>query len=316
MHLGFVSAILADQSLDEVLDFAAAEGFSCVELMCWPAGKAERRYAGVTHIDVVNLTDSDATVIRDKVIGRGLAISGLGYYPNPLCPDRAEAQVYIDHLAKVIETAPRLGVHQVNTFIGRDPAKSVDENWPRFLEVWKPLVALAEQHGVRIGIENCPMYFSKDEWPSGKNLAISPAIWRRMFGDIPSDHFGLNYDPSHLVWQQMDYLAPVREFASRIFHVHAKDAIVDREKLDDVGTLATPLEYHTPKLPGLGEIDWGRFFSVLGQSGYTGPVCIEVEDRPYEKTLQGRQGALRQSARFLRNFMAEELAIPAPPPAS
>ena len=310
MKLGFVSAILADQSLEEVLHFAQVEKFSCVELMCWPRGKAERRYAGVTHIDVTELSDSDAAKINEATLEKGITISALGYYPNPLCPDRAEATVYIDHLKKVIETAPKLGVNTVTTFIGRDPAKSIDDNWQRFLEVWKPLVKHAEANGVRIAIENCPMYFSSDEWPGGKNLAISPAIWRRMFEDIPSDSFGLNYDPSHLLWMQMDYLKPLREFTDKLFHIHAKDAIIDRDALDDVGILATPLEYHTPKLPGLGDINWGKFFSVLGQVGYTGPVCIEVEDRPYEKTLAGRQGALRQSSRFLRNFISEELSEP------
>lgn len=308
MKLGFVSAILADQSLDEVLDFAANEGFSCVELMCWPVGKAERRYAGVTHVDVTDITQDQADEIKGKVSDRGLSISGLGYYPNPLVADHEEAQVYIDHLGKVLEAAPKLGVKVVNTFTGRNPAQSVDDQWQRFLNVWKPLIQQAEDNDVKVAIENCPMYFSIDEWPSGKNLAISPAIWRRMFSDIESDHFGLNYDPSHLLWQLMDYLKPIKEFSSKFFHVHAKDATVDKAALDDVGILATPLEYHTPKLPGLGDIDWGKFFSVLGQEGYTGSVCIEVEDRPYEKNLTGRQGALRQSARFLRNFMAEELA--------
>ena len=308
MKLGFVSAILADQSLDDVLDFAAAEQFSCVELMCWPKGKAERRYAGVTHIDATDLGDTEADEINAKIATRGVSISSLGYYPNPLVADHSEADVYIDHLGKVINASAKLGVNRVTTFIGRDPAKSVDDNWPRFLEVWKPLVQHAEDRGVRLAIENCPMYFTGDEWPSGKNLAISPAIWHRMFEDIPSDAFGLNYDPSHLLWQQMDYLKPLKEFSDKLFHIHAKDAIIDQAALDDVGILATPLEYHTPKLPGLGDINWGKFFSLLGQTGYTGPVAIEVEDRPYEGTLEGRKGALRQSARFLRNYLSEEIA--------
>ena len=308
MKLGFVSAILAEQQLDTVLDFAAAEGFSTVELMCWPVGKAERRYAGVTHVDVTQLSDTQAGEVKGKVDERGLSISALGYYPNPLSADRGEAEVAIAHLGKVIEAAPQLGVDTVTTFIGRDPTKSVDDNWPRFLEVWKPLVNLAEDRGVRIAIENCPMYFSGDEWPSGKNLAISPSIWARMFDDIPSEAFGLNYDPSHLVWQQMDYVKPLREFAEKLFHVHAKDVLVDHQALDRVGILATPLEYHAPKLPGLGDIDWGKFFGHLSEVGYTGPVAIEVEDRAYEKTLAARYGALRQSARFLRNFLGEELS--------
>lgn len=310
MRLGFVSAILPDLSLEQVLSFAAAERFECVELMCWPAGKAERRYAGVTHVDVDDFDASAAGRVREAVAASGVAISALGYYPNPLAADEAESRQSVEHLEKVIRAAALLGIPTVNTFAGRDPAKSIDDNWPQFLQVWRPLVKLAENQGVRIAIENCPMLFTWDEWPGGKNLAVGPAVWRRMFHDIPSPALGLNYDPSHLVWQRMDYLKPLREFggaaegsAGRIFHVHAKDARVDRHRLDEVGILAPPLEYHRPKLPGLGDVDWGQFFSVLGDSGYDGPVCIEVEDRAYEKTLETRKQALRQSRDYLRNFL-------------
>ncbi len=305
MKLGFVSAILPELSLEEVFEFAAMERFACVELMCWPKGRAERRYAGITHVDVDGFGKSDAGRVMDLVAATGVEISGLGYYPNPLAPDRKEARVYVDHLKRVIRAAKRLGLTQVNTFVGRDWTRSVDDNWSRFRQVWRPLVKFAEEHGVRIGIENCPMLFTADEWPGGKNLAHSPAVWRRMFEEIPSDHFGLNYDPSHLVWQQMDYVRPLGEFADRIFHVHAKDVRIDRHKLDDVGILATPLEFHTPKLPGLGEINWGRFLSVLGDVGYRGPVCIEVEDRAYEGSLAMRKAALRQSATHLRSFLPQ-----------
>ncbi|MBL8170976.1 MAG: sugar phosphate isomerase/epimerase, partial [Acidobacteria bacterium] len=167
----------------------------------------------------------------------------------------------------------------------------------------------AESQGVRIAIENCPMLFTGDEWPGGKNLAYAPAIWRRMFAEIPSPSFGLNYDPSHLVWQRMDYLKPLREFASRIFHVHAKDVRVDQERLDDVGILAAPLEYHAPKLPGLGEVNWGKFFSVLSDTGYDGPVCLEVEDRAYEGSLARRKAALRQGRQFLSQFLVSEEGV-------
>jgi sugar phosphate isomerase/epimerase len=303
MKLGFVSAIVPELSLEQVADLAAAQGYDCVELMCWPTGKAERRYAGVTHVDVTGFSADNARRVRDVMGQRGVAISGLGYYPNPLSGDRTEAERAIEHLRQVIAAAAMLEVGVVNTFVGRDPRKSVDDNWRRFLEVWPPLVRLAKERGVRIGIENCPMYFTNDEWPSGNNLAVSPAIWRRMFEAIPSPNFGLNYDPSHMIWQQMDYLKPIREFAKRLVHVHAKDVRLDRERLDDVGALATPLEYHRPKLPGLGDVDWGRFFSVLTDVGYDGPVCVEVEDRAYEQTPERRVAALRQSATYLRNFV-------------
>jgi sugar phosphate isomerase/epimerase len=303
MRLGFVSAILPEESLESVFRIAADVGYDCVEVMCWPVGKATRRYAGITHIDVDGFSASQAAEVRALTQRYGVQISGLGYYPNPLAPDNDESRTAVDHLKKVIVASAELGLGRVNTFVGRDPAKSVEKNWPKFLDTWQPLIEFAQQHGVKIGIENCPMLFTEDEWPGGKNLAHSPAIWRKMFESIPSDHFGLNYDPSHMVFQQMDYLAPMRDFASRLFHIHAKDVRVDQHKLDQVGTLAYPNLYHTPKLPGLGEVDWGRFFSVLGDAGYRGPVCVEVEDRIYEGSLDNRILALRQSHDYLRQFV-------------
>ncbi len=303
MKLGFVSAILPELSLEEVLQFAQQEHFACVELMCWPMGKAERRYAGVTHIDVDGFATEHAAGVQELIARTGVQISALGYYPNPLAPDLDEAAIHVAHIKKVVHAARLLGLDLVNTFIGRDWRHTVEENWPRFLETWRPLVHFAADQGVRIGIENCPMLFTGDEWPGGKNLATSPAIWRRMFQAIPDAHFGLNYDPSHFIWQRMDYLRPLREFAPRLFHVHAKDARLDQDRLDEVGILATPLQFHTPKLPGLGDVDWGKLFSVLTDVGYDGPVCIEVEDRAYEGTLESRKAAFRQSARYLRQFM-------------
>ncbi len=303
MQLGFVSAILADQTFEQVIEFAARSGFDCVEVMCWPQGKAERRYAGVTHIDAANLKKADATSINNLLKSAGVSISSLGYYPNALSPDRDEAKTAVAHLRKVIRASALLGINKVTAFVGRDFTKSVEDNWPRFLQTWRPLIQYAEDHKVWIGIENCPMFFTRDEWPSGKNLAHSPAIWRRMFADIPSKYFGLNYDPSHMVWQQMDEIAPIAEFAGRIRHIHAKDVRVDWDRLNDVGVLALPNDYHTPKLPGLGDVDWSGFFSALTDVRYNGAVCVEVEDRVYEGTLQARHESLRQSARYLSQFV-------------
>ena len=305
MQLGFVSAILPELSFDEICRIGAREGYDCIEVMCWPPGKAERRYAGVTHIDTATLDDAGIGRVNASLERHRIQISGLGYYPNPLSPDSEEARVAQDHIRSVVRAARALGLSTVNTFVGRDWTRSVEENWPSFLEVWRQLVAFAEDQGVRIGIENCPMIFTRDEWPGGKNLACSPAIWRRMFEDIPSPSFGLNYDPSHPTWMQMDAIAPLRDFSDRIFHVHAKDVRVDQQLLDDVGILAYPLQFHTPKLPGLGDVDWGLFFSVLTSTGYDGPVCVEVEDRAYEGSLEKRILSLRQSARFLRQYIPD-----------
>ena len=303
MQLGFVTAILPDLSFEEVVSFAASAGYKCVEVMCWPVGKAERRYAGVTHIDVQTLDKDKAAKIQETCANAGVRISGLGYYPNPLVADRNEGQAYVDHIKKVIDASALLGVNVMNSFVGRDPKLSVDENWPRFMEVWPGIIQHADDKGVKVGIENCPMSFTRDEWPGGKNLATTPAIWRRMFEAIPSQNFGLNFDPSHLVWQQMDYLAAIREFAPRFHHAHAKDARMDWHKLNDVGIMGYPLQYHTPKLPGLGDVNWGKFFSVLADSGYDGPVCVEVEDRAYEGSLEKRKASLIQSQRYLSQFV-------------
>jgi sugar phosphate isomerase/epimerase len=305
MQLGFVSAILPDLSLADVAKFAAATGYTCVELMCWPVSKAERRYAGVTHVDVTDFTSAKADEVRRIMEGAKVAISGLGYYPNALSPNREESDLAASHLRKVIQAAALLGLKTVNTFIGRDWTKSVDDNWPRMLEVWKPLLKFAEGNGICIGIENCPMLFSRDEWPGGKNIASSPKLWRRLFADVGSANLGLNYDPSHMIWQRMDYLKPMREFKDRLFHVHAKDVRIDTERLNEVGILAHPSEYHTPKLPGMGDVDWGKFFSVLTDVGYRGPVCVEVEDRAYEHSLDARKASLKQSHAYLRNFLTE-----------
>jgi sugar phosphate isomerase/epimerase len=302
MQLGFVSAIFPDLSLEEMMAFAAEEGFTCVELMCWPPGGADRRYAGVTHVDVTRLDDQQGGHIRDLVRKHGIAISALGYYPNPLDPNPDHRRVFLDHLKKVIAAAPRLDVRLVNTFIGRDPAQSLEGNWPLFQQVWPDLVQYAEAEEVKLGIENCPMLFSVDEWPGGKNLAVSPALWEAIFQEIPSAYLGLNFDPSHLVWQHIDYVRCVREFGQRIFHVHAKDTRIDTDRLYRLGILG--LGWHTPKLPGLGDVDWGKLFSALTDTGYRGSICIEVEDRAFESSLADRKRSLRQSKRFLEQFVS------------
>jgi len=301
MQLGFVSAILGDLSLEGVLSLAADEGFACVEVMCWPPGGADRRYAGVTHIDVNNFTEEQAAGIRELASHSGVSISGLGYYPNPLHPDPEHRRVVVEHLKKVISAAPRLGLKVVNTFIGRDPSKSVEANWRMVQSVWPEIIRHAEAERVTLGIENCPMLFTADEWPGGKNLAVSPAIWQNLFKDLPSPNLGLNFDPSHLVWQHIDYVRCIRAFGKRIVHFHAKDTRIDRDRLYASGILG--LGWNIAKLPGLGDVDWGALFAALTDAGYQGAVCIEVEDRAFEGSLADRKRALRQSKRFLEQFV-------------
>jgi sugar phosphate isomerase/epimerase len=303
MNLGFVSAILPELKLEEVLAFAQKEGFKCVEAMCWPVGKAERKFAGVTHVNVEEFSGGKGDDVLELCAEYDVELTALGYYPNPLDPDPDAAEVAVTHLKKVISAASDLGLNTVNTFAGKDWNRSVDENWPRFLATWRPLIKYAEDCGVRIGIENCPMYFTADEWPGGKNLMTTPEIWRRAFCDIDSPNFGLNYDPSHFVLQHMDPSSPLQEFQDKIFHFHAKDIKIRRDRIDEVGIFSHPLEWHQPRIPGYGEMDWGKFLSDLMETSYRGPVCIEVEDDTFGKDLEDRQRALIVAGNVLRPYL-------------
>lgn len=283
MKLGFLTVPFGHWPLEQVARFAKEEGFQALELACWPAGSGDaRRYAGVTHVDVDALDDGKAAEVRSLLDGLGIEISGLGYYPNNLHPDPEHRAAVNEHTRKVIRAAARLGVPVVNTFVGRDKDRTHRENVEEFRRVWPPIVAEAEALGVRVAIENCPMIFSEDEWPGGVNLAYSPAIWRELFELLPSPAFGLNLDPSHLVWQMIDYERAIREFGERIFHVHAKDLEVRRDGLYEHGVLSLGMGWQVPRLPGLGEVRWDRFFAALYAAGYDGPVIVEHEDRGFE----------------------------------
>ena len=302
MKVGFVSAILDGWTFEEVIDVAKTGGFGCVEVACWPQGAAERRYAGVTHIDVTTLDAARARDIKDLTRDQGVAISALGYYPNVLTGD-APAAAAIAHLHAVIDAAAALDVNLVGTFIGRDQRATTEDNLVKVAGVWRPIMAHAEQVGVRVAIENCPMLFGADQWPGGQNLFTTPALWQRILDAVGSDNLGINFDPSHFIWQMMDYIAPIDQFRDRLFHVHIKDIHLDRRRLDRVGTMAYPLDYMTPKLPGHGDIDWGAFLSALDDIGYDGPACIEVEDRAYETSRQRILDSLTLSKHYIDQFL-------------
>jgi sugar phosphate isomerase/epimerase len=284
MRLGFLTAPFPDTPLSDVAAWAGANGFESLEIACWPRTTgATRRYAGTSHIDVSDLSEGRATEIVDEVASQGLAISGLGFYPNPMHPDAEVRDAAIGHQKLVIEAAAKMKVPFFNTFMGGDPKLDVDANWERALEIWPPIVEHAKGHGVRITIENCPMIFSHDEWPAGNNIAWSPYIWRRII-DTWGDTVGLNYDPSHLVWLMIDQERFIREFGPSIWHVQAKDVEIDRDGLYERGSLSGGIGWQIPRLPGLGEANWPRIFAALWRAGYDGDVIIEHEDRDFEKT--------------------------------
>lgn len=306
MKVGVLTAILEEYTFEEAVDIASKIGYECIEVACWPTGNAERRYAGVSHIDVERVAVDEK--YREHILNytreKKIEISALGFYPNTMDSNIEKRSVNIDHLKKVIRAAKLLNVKMVNTFIGRDQTKPLDENLKMFDEIWPQIIRYAEECNVRIAIENCPMLFGKDQWPGGQNLMTTPVIWREVFKRIPSPNFGLNFDPSHFVWQQMDYIRPIYEFKDRIFHIHFKDIKLLKEELLECGIMAYPLDYMVPKLPGLGDVDWGKFVSALTDIEYDGYACVEVEDRAFEGSAEKVLKSLEQSKKYMDQFVS------------
>ena len=305
MKLGFVSAILDQSTYEEMMNTASELGFECVEVACWPQGKAERRYAGVSHIDAERVLEEEAYAnkILEYAKEKHVQISSLAYYPNTMDADLDKRNAAVEHLKNLIKASKKLGVGMVTTFIGRDQSKNVEENLELVKEVWPPIIELAEKEGVKIAIENCPMLFGPDQWPGGQNLMTTPAIWKKVFEILPSDKLGINYDPSHFVWQMIDYIKPIYEFQDKIFHVHYKDIKVYPDKLNQVGIMAYPLDFMSPKLPGLGDVDWGKYVSALTDIGYDGYTCIEVEDKAFEGTQEKVLDSLKLSKKYMEQFV-------------
>jgi len=302
MKLGFISAILDTYSFEEVIDFAAEQGFECVEMACWPCGKAERRYAGVSHINVDELDEQKIAYIQSYCKNKGVEISSLAFYPNHMDGNLDKREASLAYMKKLIIASHNLGVDMVTTFIGRDQTKTVEENMEIFKEIWPPIIRFAQENKVKVAIENCPMLFGKEQWPGGQNLATTPKIWREMFSIIQSPYFGLNYDPSHFVWQMVDYIKPLYEFKDKIFHVHYKDIKVHKDRLDDVGIMAYPLDYMSPKLPGLGDVEWAKYVSALTDIGYDGFTCIEIEDKAFEGSDEKVRKSLILSKQYLSQY--------------
>lgn len=270
------------QTLDEVAAWAADHGFT--DLECGPMLPLDR-------------------AAYERVLGEGrIAITALIYCRNYLSTDPEEAATHLAELKKRIEFAGALGIDKVVTSTGinkrieegiydrdpnvkdrgnmirRIPVRSLDQ----VVDLYGPLLELAEKNNVRLCLENCPLM---------GNIAISPVMWRRIFQRLDSDKLGLAYDPSHLVWEMIDPYAPLDEFKDKIFHVHAKDAAIDRARLAETGIL-TDFSWWSYRIPGRGELDWKKLLSKLKANGYTGTISLEHEDAAYEGTLPAVQQGL------------------------
>lgn len=310
MHIGYLTACLPTTPIEDKVKFAKEQGFQSLEVACWPR-ENDRDYAA-SDIDVANLDEEGAAKIKQLFEENGVRISSLGYYDNNLDVDPEKRAFINGHTKKVIDAAVLLGVDRVGTFIGRNIDKSIVDNFEEFEEVFGEIVNYADERGVKIIIENCPMMGWQKPMEPG-TISFTPELWHEMFKRVPNKNFGLNFDPSHLLFQKIDYLPLIEEFKDRIFHVHAKDATVDEEKFRYYGVMnrifpdpdARMFEngYWRFVMPGLGDVDWKALVAELEKIGYDDVISIEHEDPDYEGSEELIYEGLRKGYEYLKDIV-------------
>ncbi len=280
MNIGFLSNCLRQRDLRDIIEWAGANGFASLELAAWPRDPN----AVDPSLDVTNFSRAQADELNALAKQHHVSFSCLTYCDTTLTPDLEKRRAIVNHLYKIIDAAQLLGVNNVSTFVGRDETKTQKQNFDEMVRVFTPLLDYAGERGVRIAIENCPMPGWQFEGLPG-NLAYAPVIWDEMFARLPHANFGLNLDPSHLVWLGVDYFESVPKYASRIFHTHAKDTEIYADKRALYSVMNSGWDtWWRYRLPGKGEIDWARWAQVLRANGYDGVLSIEHEDPEYEHT--------------------------------
>jgi sugar phosphate isomerase/epimerase len=308
MKLGFLSACMPERSLDDVVAFASANDYEAVELAAWPS-LGDRPFTA-SHLAADRFDAAEADRVGRLLDEHGLTLSALAYYDNNLHPDPAERDGYHQHLRAVIDAAAQLGSPPVGTFIGRDPGRSVADNLREAERVFPPLVDYAGERGVTLMIENCVM----EGWtPDGSpgNLAYSPELWEWMFGL----GLRLNFDPSHLLWLGIDPVAALRPYVDKVAHAHAKDAETfpeQRNRYGFFGRLSTreqdpwDMGWWRYRIPGLGEVDFGRYVDALYQGGFDGVLSVEHEDPVWGGSPAKVDQGLQIAHRNLRPLVVPE----------
>jgi sugar phosphate isomerase/epimerase len=277
MEIGFLTWYFKQSSLEELFAWAAENTFSGLELDSCP-----------DDVNRVKALIARYPQVKVHCLGRSL---------NYLVGTQVERLERAALLQRDIEIAAELGIGVINIFAGRDPYKTVKENLPIFKEVFTHLAEKAEKFNVHLAMENCAQ---RNWWPAGGNLAHTPELWRTLFELVPSPALGLTFDPSHFVWQGMDYLKATREFGSRIYWAHAKDCEIHEDVLVDRGIYGSDWWHY--RLPGWGKVDWPGFFTALREVGYQGPIGIEHEDRYWNHDDTELKHGLVMARNFLKRF--------------
>ena len=281
MKIGFYTAVFGDQPLEMAAAWAADAGFDALEL---DAGR---------HIGDPARAGEAIELVR----GHGLEVCTLTYFGSLMEPDPAARARNHAAIAALIDAAVEHGVPLVCTFPGRDPGLAEEENYRQLAGYYRPLAQRAARGDVQVILENWP-------GPRVDYLATTPAGWARLFELAPEPNLGLNFDPSHLIWQGIEIEAALRGVAARVFLAHAKDTEIFADRLQQAGYFGSG--WWTYRLPGHGRIDWRRWLSQLRSAGFDGVVSIEHEDRDWGWPgggVERRKEGLLEAQRVLREAM-------------
>lgn len=307
MELGFLTSCLPGLSLDEVVPWASRHGFRAIEVSAWP--RRSGRDDKARHLPVESFNRANAAQIKELLAANRMRISALAFYENTLDPNTNRRKACISHLKQVIKASSMLDVNLVGTFVGGRPDKSPPENMKEIGREFRGILAFAEDLGVKVMIENCPMVGWKKPGVPG-NYAYSPELWEALFQEVPSPNFGINFDPSHLVWLGIDYRKAATDFGPRIFHAHAKDCEVTSEGLFRFGIYGEQLSSNPRnpgwwryRIPGKGSVDWKAFVTTLQNAGYDDVLSIELEDPDWEGSQDKTFEGLKSGGDYLKSII-------------
>lgn len=302
MHVGLLTSCLAEVTLPEVARWAAQSGFKALDVPCTARGAAW--YDGARLVPA-KVDDAALREFEELLAATGLRLACLTYCANMLDADETARSSRWAMLADTVRAAGRLRVPVVTCFVGRDPGSRIGECIAAWGRLAADVVALAADSGVRLAIENCPMCgpanSAHEDVPS--NLAFAPELWEKLFTHVHSETVGLCFDPSHLHWLGVDAVETITAYAERIYHVHAKDTEVFRDRLSDCSCLRPSGGWWRYRLPGLGEINWRRLVDRLQENGYDGALSIEHEDPVWTGSQERVKRGLEFSRRFLERYI-------------
>ena len=304
MKLSYLTACFNNLSLEEKVKFAVEQKFDAIELSCWPVAN-DRDYSS-TDIDVAKFDSKTKEEILKLTGENNIEIASLAYYDNCLHPNTSIRENNVKHLYNVIETAGKLGVKFVGAFAGRNLDLSFEENFTEFEKIFPNIVKYAADRNVNLLIENCSMPgWHREGW--GATISYSPELWDRMFEIIPDENFGLNFDPSHLIWLGVDYIKALIDYKERVLYFHAKDTKIFEEKRSYYSIFGKQLDRENEwdygwwqhKIPGKGSVDWQKIYQTLREIGYDGYVSIEHEDLNYSENDEAIKLGLMKGKAFL-----------------